>query len=149
MPPTQCPECGRFLKKVLVAGLEQASAPCPGCSVQLTAAMFLLSEDDSVRPPDLAPDEVRDPPAATAPGSVDGDVLAGWDTGVDAAEIASWRKDRRPFPTDTIVIAGAGAAGLLIGMFVRSDRRGSGAVLGLLAGVVGAAVVRRIWRLPH
>lgn len=150
MPPIQCPECGRFLAKVLVAGLGQAPAPCPGCAVQLTAAMFVLAEDDSVRPPDLAPDEVRDatdqPHRSGAPAD---DVLAGWDTGVSAAEVASWRDDRRPFPTDTVVVAGAGIVGLALGLVLGGERRGSGAVLGLLAGVATGSVARRIWRLPH
>jgi hypothetical protein len=90
--------------------------------------------DASVRPPDLAPDTVRD------------DVLAGWDVGVGPTQMARWREDRRPFPTDTVVVAGAAAAGLVVGA-VLDDRHGRGAAIGTVVGGVAGAATRRIWRL--
>jgi hypothetical protein len=92
----------------------------------------------SVRPPDLAPESVRDR---------DADVLAGWDRGADAEEIASWRRDRRPFPTDTVVVLGAAASGVLLGLLADRGHRTRGALLGGLGGLVGAGVGRRVWRL--
>jgi hypothetical protein len=90
--------------------------------------------EPSVRPPDLLPDTVRD------------DVLAGWDVGVGPTEMARWRQDRRPFPTDTVVVAGAAAVGLAIGA-VLDDRRVRGAALGAVLGAVAGAATRRLWRL--
>jgi hypothetical protein len=74
------------------------------------------------------------------------DVLAGWDVGVGPTPMARWREDRRPFPTDTVVVAGAAAAGLVLGA-VLDDRPGRGAALGAVAGGVAGAAARRIWRL--
>jgi hypothetical protein len=74
------------------------------------------------------------------------DVLEGWDVDADPAELERWRHDRPPFPADTVIVAGAGVAGALLGAVV-ADRRARGAVLGGLAGVVGAAVLRQVWRL--
>jgi hypothetical protein len=88
----------------------------------------------SVRPPDLEPDTVRD------------DVLAGWDVGVGAGGPADWADDHRPFPLDTVVVAGAAVVGLTLGAVV-DRRRGRGAAVGAVAGAIGAAVARRIWRL--
>jgi hypothetical protein len=178
-----------------VAGLAEGPAPCPGCAVMLTAAMFAVAgpegpatdgtsdteapstggtPDDrapategapgsdpsdtggppepdpsdpggppepvpmSVRPPDLAPETVRE---------AEVDVLAGWDVGADADEVASWQTDERPFPTDTVVVAGAGVLGALLGAAVGRERRGRGAVGGALLGVLAAALARRVWRL--
>lgn len=176
VPPMQCPSCGRFLKNDLVASLEDAPAPCPRCGELLHPDAFVPDgaggrdevaerevaeaehevaeaevevaghedvEERSVRPPDLAPEAVRDAPR---------DVLVGWDVDADAAEIASWRRDRRPFPADTVVVLGAGAVGAVAGALVDGHRRestvsGRGAVLGLVLGLLGGAGVRRIWRL--
>ena len=91
---------------------------------------------NSFRPPDLAPDEVR-----TAD-----DVLAGWDTDAEAADLARWQLDRAPFPTDTVVVVGAKVLGAVIGAAV-DRRRGRGAVLGAAAGFTVAVVARRLWRL--
>jgi hypothetical protein len=180
VPPPQCPECGRFLKRAVVDALTDDPTACPRCGTGLVAAMFADAADDatapaptgpgaeaaeerSVRPPDLG----RADPATTrilevtggGPGSVrppdlppvtvrdePRDVLEGWDVGADPAELERWRHDRPPFPTDTVIVAGAGVAGALLGALV-ADRRARGAVLGGLAGVVGAAVCRQVWRL--
>lgn len=167
MPPKQCPECGRFLKNAFVDALANGPVACPRCEATLDASRFAGgapgripvpaggSGDDepdparagepaprpdevSVRPPDLAPDTVRD--------GTD-DVLAEWDHGASAAEIASWRADRRPFPLDTVVVIGGGVAGLIAGLIGGRDHRVRDAALGAIAGVGGAAVVRRVWRL--
>lgn len=98
----------------------------------------MSDEDDSVRPPDLAPEAVRDPAV---------DVLADWDHGASPEEVASWQRDRRPFPTDTVVVLGTAAAGLLLGLVVDRDNRGRGALVGGLGGLVGAGASRRLWRL--
>ena len=192
MPPEQCPHCGRFLKRAFVAGLQQASAACPGCGEELTSDAFgtsgqrpsgderprtaavpvaeapavagdgdepeavgsaaasatdaeaggstapeLVSDDPSVRPPDLEPTTVRGPD----------DVLHGWDT--DAQMAGLWT-DRRPFPTDTVIVAGAAVSGAVAGV-VCARRRGSsvvaGALGGLAVGSLAAGIGRRIWQL--
>lgn len=152
MPPRQCPECGRFLKNALVERLTAAPEPCPGCGATLTAAMFVGVEagagadassdgqgsQTSVRPPDLEPDTVRESAR---------DPLAGWDPDASAAEVASWRDDRPPFPVDLTLVVGAALVGAGIGAFTDQRQRGRGAALGLMAGVSTAAAVRRIWRL--
>jgi hypothetical protein len=74
------------------------------------------------------------------------DVLAGWDVGAGAAELGRWREDHPPFPTDTVLVAGAGAFGALVGA-LRWPHRGRNAVFGALTGVLVAAVVRQVWRL--
>lgn len=96
------------------------------------------TEQASVRPPDLSPQEVRDEPE---------DVLAGWDLGASEVEIAAWRRDERPFPADTIVVAGAGVLGLLLGGWFAAGHRVRAASIGAGVGLVAAAGVRRIWRL--
>lgn len=161
MPPKQCPMCGRFLKNILVTRLAEGEQPCPGCGDALTADMFggadgplsatgtpadaapvggATSDEAkaSVRPPDLPPDEVRDDAS---------DVLDGWDRGASAAEMAGWAQDRSPFPTDAVVVAATGFGGMLVGGLLLRDRL-RGVVLGGLLGVVVAAVVRQVWRLP-
>ncbi len=145
MPPQQCPVCGRFLRKDLVAGLTSEPTPCPRCATGLTAEMFGLQSapvtpeasvapaEPSVRPPDLQPGQVRDDP---------GEVLAGWDRGTAPLTVT----DRPPFPVDAVVLAGAGLAGAVLGTLF-GERGCRGAVLGAAGGVFGAAVARTIWRL--
>ncbi len=155
MPPEQCPACGRFLKRSLVDGLATAPEPCPKCGRELTAAMFEVGTvgeavasgapagasvgsaglAPSVRPPDLPPDDVRDRP----------DPLAGWDAGVPDGLVAV--RDERPFPVDTVAVAGAAAVGAIVGAIV-GRRAIRDAVLGALGGAIGAGVSRRIWELP-
>jgi hypothetical protein len=165
VPPPKCPECGRFLKLALVASLTSDPVPCPRCETGLVAAMF--PQETSVRPPDLGTDAAATTElsvsavaaAAEARGSVrppdlvpvtvrdePRDVLAGWDEHADPADLVRWREDRPPFPTDTVIVAGAGVLGVLAGALV-PPRRGRNAAIGGLAGVVGAALVRQIWRL--
>jgi hypothetical protein len=165
VPPERCPHCGRFLSRRFIATLEQGPTPCPRCDAALTLADVgaealdghavgqepaaaadaptdrpATTEDGptvgapSVRPPDLEPDTVRD------------DVLAGWDVGVGAGDRGAWGVDRPPFPLDTVVVAGAAAAGLLVGAAV-DQRRVRGAAIGAVAGAVAAAAARRLWRL--
>jgi hypothetical protein len=142
VPSQRCPDCGRILPRGIVASLIDGTAPCPRCGTDLDASA--LARDTpaaadqtvatSVRPPDLIPDLVRD------------DVLAGWDVGVGPAEMARWGDDRRPFPTDTVVVAGAAMAGCVLGV-VLDDRHGRGAALGTVVGGVAGAAARRVWRL--
>ncbi len=151
MAPQQCPACGRFLKNDLVQSLADGDQPCPRCAATLTGEMFGVGatdpvgtpptaeargDDASVRPPDLAPEQVRD----------DGDVLAGWDVGADAAEIATWNHDRAPFPTDTVVVAAGAVLGGVLGATVLPSRL-KGAVIGTGLGIGVGAAVRQVWRL--
>lgn len=170
MPPAQCPECGRFLAKGFVQNLVTEPAECPKCGLRLSAAHFPdelgqaaapdgpveepaaaaeLRDDTtpdpdelSVRPPDLDPGDVR--------RSDDGsrDPLQGWDAPeADVLDLERFRAGRRP-PPDGAIVAGAGAAGALVGLLV-ADRRGRGAMLGLAAGVAAAAAARQVWTLPE
>lgn len=185
MPPQQCPECGRFLKRALVEGLTATPAPCPKCGTTLTAAMFGGADDVAVAAPAVSggpgegsPDEgppaippgITDPdviapeaaaPAITDPTPIDAapsirppdlapelvrdrdDPLAGWDVGVALPEVV----DRRPFPTDTVLLVAGAVGGAVVGTLT-SERRGRAGVLGALAGVGAVAVIRRVWQLP-
>lgn len=172
MPPKRCPECGRFLSNELVSSLASSSVPCPRCGTPLSADTIVgggggaratartqpvtaalaatpaggngqapqeqVLEPASVRPPDLDPSQLR---------SDEEDVLEGWDAGVTADEIAGWRADRRPFPTDTVVVAVAALLGGVVGGVVCEQRRGLGAGIGAAGGAVAAGVVRRVWEL--
>jgi hypothetical protein len=150
VPPTQCPECGRFLANAFVTGLADAPAPCPRCGAELTAGS--VGTDTEVAGAERASAGAGDD--SSAPVQVDdgdevdaddagADVLAGWDS--DGAPTA-WLDDRAPFPEDAAWVGGAAAAGAVLGLIL--DRR---AVRGLLLGsVLGAgltAVARQIWRL--
>jgi hypothetical protein len=55
--------------------------------------------------------------------------------------------DQRPFPVDTVVVGAAAVLGAVAGAAF-GKRPGRDAALGALGGVIGAAVARRIWRLP-
>ena len=149
--PEQCPECGRFLARAFVAGLGDGPQPCPRCGAELTADLVgagsagaedatmpeAPSVDDtpSVRPPDLAPDAVRQ-----------ADVLEGWDRGSDVVDLARWRDDRQPFPVDAVAVAGGLVVGAAVGA-VLGERRGRNAALGAVVGTLIAAASRRIWQL--
>lgn len=150
MAPRQCLACGRFLKNELVQRLDDGEQPCPRCGTALRAGMFGVAdatriatdggprtggETASIRPPDLAPAQVRDD-----------DVLAGWDPGADAAEIASWNRDRAPFPTDTAVVLAGTVLGALLGA-AASPTRLRGAAIGGGVGLGVTATVRQVWRL--
>lgn len=158
MPPAKCPECGRFLAKTFVADLASSPQPCPKCDTTLTAEQFSdvvaaappagtapstapPAAPAAVRPPDLDPVEVR--------VGEDGrrDPLDGWDTGHAAVyELDRFRAGRQP-PPDAAILAGAGLAGALLGA-ATTRRRGTGALVGLVAGVAAGAVARQVWRLP-
>lgn len=167
MPPAQCPECGRFLAKAFVLSLATEPTDCPKCGLRLSATHFpdtlgqaaapdapveepagaaglrdaspLEPDPASVRPPDLDPGAVR--------LGDDGqpDPLAGWDRG-DGAGL-DVRAARRP-PPDGAIVAGAGAAGAIIGALL-ARRWGIGVVVGFAAGVAAAATSRQVWRLPE
>lgn len=118
------------------------AVPAPGTAAAVDGeaadASSPSSAPDSIRPPDLDPQVVRTP---------DEDVLAGWDVGATAEEVASWRRDQRPFPTDAVVVVSAGVAGGVLAALLADRGRGRWAALGALGGVVGAGVARRIWEL--
>ncbi|MFP4311593.1 MAG: hypothetical protein ACLFS9_06365 [Nitriliruptoraceae bacterium] len=154
MPPKRCPECGRFLANDLVASLFEAPAPCPRCGVALHPDTIVGGErdraprpavlaassqaSDSVRPPDLDPATVR---------ARDDDPLAGWDAGATPEEVASWRADARPFPTDSVVVVSAAVVGGVLGAVLPERPRGSCIALGAVTGTLGAGIARRIWML--
>lgn len=169
MPPAQCPDCGRFLAKAFVQGLATEPADCPKCGLRLSSAHFpeelgqaaapdapaeepaaaaALRDDAtpdpdpaSVRPPDLDPGDVR-------LGADDTDPLQGWDAGGgDVVELDQFRAGRRP-PPEGAIVAGAGAAGALVGALL-ARRWGIGAVMGFATGVAAAATARQVWRLPE
>ncbi len=163
MPPAQCPECGRFLAKAFVLSLATEPTDCPKCGLRLSATHFpealgqaavpdapveepagaaalrdaSTPDPGSVRPPDLDPGQVR--------LGDDGqpDPLAGWDRGDGTVDV---RVGRRP-PPDGAIVAGAGAAGAIIGALL-ARRWGIGVVVGFAAGVAAAATSRQVWRLP-
>lgn len=143
MPPVQCPECGRFLANAFVMGLLTEPNDCPKCGTRLSAANFPDKLGQAA-----APDGPAEEPAAAAelrsdepPPATPGDPLWDWDGGGPNQAAPS-----EPVP-DAAVIAGSGAAGALLGALL-SRRRVSGAVMGLLWGVLAAAVARQVWRLP-
>ncbi|MFU8841276.1 MAG: hypothetical protein ACNA8R_11230 [Nitriliruptoraceae bacterium] len=161
MPPKRCPECGRFLANDLVTSLTDAPAPCPRCGIELrpetiiggerarrprpsaptaAAAAAVPSTDaaGSIRPPDLDPQAVQ---------TRDEDVLAGWDVGADAEEVASWRRDQRPFPTDTVIVVGASVGAGLLGALLADEHPVRWTAVGALGGALGAGAARRIWEL--
>lgn len=138
--PAQCPTCARFLAKAFVEGLEVEPAVCPKCETLLTAEQF----GGEPAPPQAPTGRDEEPAAAAELRNEVTDELAGWDTGADVVDLDHHRG--HDAPSDLAIVAGAGAFGLVAGAVV-SARRGRGGVLGLLAGVLAAAVARRIWVL--
>jgi hypothetical protein len=167
--PAPCPRCGEELRPDTIVGGERSRRPRPARASERSPASAssaapaphppqdaAVSGDgapddapssaagteqragDSIRPPDLDPAAVRTP---------DDDVLFGWDAGVTPDEVASWRVDRRPFPTDTIVVLGAALAGGLLAGLLPDRHRGRWAALGAVGGAVAAGAARRIWEL--
>lgn len=87
--------------------------------------------DPSVRPPTVDREHLPEP---------DRDPLAGWDRDPDPvapAVVADWA-----------VVAGAAAAGLVVGVLAAPRGRSvTGAVLGALVGLAGAGIRRSVWRI--
>lgn len=165
-----CPECGHVLPNALVAAVDRAPQRCPHCNAALTPDRLADGHQHSSDLPSNAdvagahtsePAEVTATPEAQMPDAsgtdaeeidaevIDAglDVLDGWDVGADASEIAAWRRDERPFPTDTVVVLAAGAVGCVVGGAAWTRHRIAGAALGALAGLLTGAISRRIWRL--
>lgn len=137
VPPTQCPECGRFLAGAFVSALADAPAPCPRCGAELTAARVGASPEAAASSASEADD------APDVPTSDEADVLAGWDPdGVPT----DWLDDRAPFPEDVAWVAGAATAGGIVGL-VLASRPVRGLLLGAVLGAGAAAVARQVWRL--
>ncbi|MEX2324255.1 MAG: hypothetical protein WD576_00765 [Nitriliruptoraceae bacterium] len=153
MPPKQCPDCGRFLKNVFVASLSDDDQPCPGCGNVLTAAAFDHDNTTTKSPDSTTETGPSTDKAGAGPQGPDSesdatptrDVLQGWDA--DGSD-ERWRDDRPPFPQDLAWLAGAAAAGTLVGVAV-SRRRLRGGILGLLAGAAAATAARQMWRLDR
>jgi hypothetical protein len=164
--PAPCPRCGIELHPDTIVGGERprraratrpaaatATGPVAAAPEETTSSRSATAADtetvaapspagalgaDSIRPPDLDPQAVR---------TADEDVLAGWDVGASAAEVASWQLDERPFPTDTVVVVGSAVVGGLLGALLADRHRGRWAALGALGGAAGAGAARRIWEL--
>jgi hypothetical protein len=177
VPPEQCPECGRFLKRTLVESLADAPEPCPKCGIELTAVMFGSAATAAapapaaadgapaaadgapaapggpaaaVPPPTAAPSgsSVRPPDLPPADVRDQPDPLSGWDVGVPAGRTGTALiDDRRPFPVDTVAVASAAVIGAGLGVLL-GRRPVRDGVLVALGGAVGAGVARRIWQLP-
>jgi hypothetical protein len=175
VPPQQCPTCGRFLKRALVDGLVEASAPCPKCGNELTAEMFGLDGAAAATTPLTSVRAAAAAPAAGPDGADAGagapvpagattaapsvrppdlppsdvrdapDPLAGWDVGAPGGPVEV--RDERPFPIDTIAVVGSAAVGAVLGATF-GDRPVRDGIFGALGGAVGAAVARQLWQLP-
>lgn len=75
---------------------------------------------------------------------MDEDVLAGWDPVGPPPPLDG----RGPFPTDTVVAAGATLAGIALGLAVGGRHPLVRAKLGAIVGLGAAIALRRMWRLP-
>ncbi len=155
MPP-RCPECGRFLSKAFVEGLLAEPAACPRCATTLQAELF-HGEDgpapppepsrESVRPPDLPPDEVRSEP--------DRDPLEDWDRGggpttdtrLELVERAGGDLVAAPVGA-ALAIVGGGVLGGLVGGLATRRHRSVGAVIGTLAGASAVVLGARALGVP-
>lgn len=72
------------------------------------------------------------------------DVLAGWDPAGPPPVLDG----RAPFPTDTVIAAGATIVGVVAGLVVGGRHPLVRAKIGGLIGLFGAIAARRMWRLP-
>ena len=103
----------------------------------------------------MPPEPHEDPNSDLGPDALAGtgddpvDVLADWDLVAARANPGRDPVDRRPFPTDTVVVAVAVLLGLVLGGRVRRrPARLRSAILGASGGAVTAGLLRRIWRAP-
>jgi len=146
--PAQCPACGRFLKRELVASLAEGPASCPRCGEDLDQTAFDAarptaepSTAPASQPRDVVTTELRTPstePTGSAGSAGDRDPLDGW--------------DREPPPSagrDEVVVAlapqelaMAAGLGLLLGALVGGRHRLRGGILGAVAGILAAALVQ-------
>lgn len=155
MPP-RCPECGRFLSHAFVEGLLAGPAPCPRCETTLEAEQFHgvdaaaaapAPSAESIRPPDLPPEEVRPRPER--------DPLEGWDrgegpTGGTHLELVERRTaDIVAAPLGAaLAIVGGGVLGGLVGGLATRQHRSVGAVIGTLAGASAVVLGARALGIP-
>jgi hypothetical protein len=146
MPPSQCPQCGRFLSRDFVLGLATEASPCPKCDAVLSPAQF-----PEVLGAAAVPDAPDEEPAGAAQvraevAKTDPDPLAGWDEpGGQVVDLERFRQEAPP--ADAVILAGTGLFGAVVGALV-SERRGRGALVGLLVGLGAAATARQVWKLP-
>jgi hypothetical protein len=161
----QCPECARFLAGAFVAGLEETPAPCPGCAVLLGPGPSVAAADaapaaasgaasagpteepdvpaDPAQPSAAGRDPVADPgatpdasPEVTPAPAGSRDPLAGWDPD-GPPDLLPQGGPTLPEPAVAGALAGGG---LLLGLLLAGrGRRGRGALLGLLAGLLATA----------
>jgi hypothetical protein len=147
MPPSQCPQCGRFLSRDFVLGLATEPAPCPKCELLLSPAQF-----PEVLGAAAAPDGPIEEPVGAAEvraevTGADAEPLEGWDDpGGQVVDLDRFRQEAPP--ADAIILAGTGLFGAVVGALV-SERRGRGALIGLLVGLAAAAKARQVWKLPE
>jgi hypothetical protein len=147
MPPSQCPQCGRFLSRDFVLGLATEPAPCPKCELLLSSAQFpeVLGAAAEPDAPDEEPAGAAEVRAEVA--DADPDPLDGWDEpGGQVVDLDRFRQEAPP--ADAVILAGTGLFGAVVGALV-SERRGRGALLGLLVGLGAAATARQVWKLPE
>jgi len=152
MPPSQCPQCGRFLSRDFVLGLATEAAPCPKCELLLSPAQFPDVLGAAAEPDAPAPDASDEEPAGAAEvrsevAGTDRDPLDGWDEpGGQVVDLERFRQEAPP--ADAVILAGTGLFGAVVGALV-SQRRGRGALVGLLVGLGAAATARQVWKLPE
>ena len=84
MPPVQCPDCGRFLKRDFVASLGATPSPCPRCGAGLVSEMF-EAVPELARTPTLAAD-VEVATVAVDADAVDADAVDADAVDADAGE---------------------------------------------------------------
>lgn len=177
MAPAQCPECGRFLSKGLVASLAVESVSCPKCGTLLSASQFDLDPHGA----DARPDGPDEEPAGAAALRQDQPAVPAVDasSGGDASEatsvrppdldpssvrgssedvLAGWDQsggdvvdlsDRRGGSDAPPDAAVVAGAGVAGALLgmVVASRRGRGGVIGLLLGLLAGAAARRVWVL--
>lgn len=151
MPPSQCPQCGRFLSQGFILGLATEPAPCPKCGRLLSPAQFTevlgaAAEPDGPVEEPAGAAEVR-AEVRTEIAGADADPLDRWDDpGGQVGDLDRFRQEAPP--ADAIILAGTGLFGAVVGALV-SERRGRGALIGLLVGLGAAAKARQVWKLPE
>ncbi len=174
MPPRQCPECGRFLRKDLVEALASGPQPCPRCEAPLTAEMFREAGAPPSEPaavaqspesalsapptgePVAVPEPAEAPPAAAAsPAPAQPPVMDAPVEGTSDDPLQGWDADGYVARTTDVLqaedrtpvlAAGGAASGALIGFVALGRTRSRGALLGALVGAATGAVVARMTR---
>ena len=104
-----------------------------------------MSAPDPARRDQTSHVRVVTPEAPTTPTASEvEDVLAGWDPDGPPPVLDG----SAPFPTDTVIAAGAMVAGVVLGLARGGRHPIVRAKAGGLLGLGAAIVARRMWRLP-